>query len=378
MRKLLILAVMVAFAQIANAQQSTPESTAASLPAAATNSRQVYRVIDALNYGQCTPGGGTRRILCVSDGTNWVPVNTPLTKTDIGLSNADNTSDANKPVSTAQQTALDAKASTSALAAIATSGNYSDIVGRPTLATVATSGSYTDLTNKPTVENPLTFTAPLSRSSNTVNCLVASSIQAGCLSTTDWSAFNGKQTALGYTPLNPANNLSDVTAATARANLGLSTTANQADSTDKRYVTDAQRTVIQNTSGTNTGDETTATIISKLGLPVGVSLSAVQVITIADNGAGTNAAYTYTPSLAFNVLARFTCNDAQGCTITIAETNGFDNQSVVIVNAGTASVIVQDQSTVSETSGNFTVGQHDSISFRYSSDRYIEVSRSNN
>lgn len=33
------------------------------------------------------------------------------------------------------------------------------------------------------------------------------------------------------------------------------TTADVADSTDKRYVTDAQRTVIQNTSGTNTGDQ---------------------------------------------------------------------------------------------------------------------------
>lgn len=32
-----------------------------------------------------------------------------LTKTDVGLANVDNTSDANKPVSTAQQTALDAK-----------------------------------------------------------------------------------------------------------------------------------------------------------------------------------------------------------------------------------------------------------------------------
>lgn len=38
-----------------------------------------------------------------------------LTKADLGLGNADNTSDVNKPVSTAQQAALDAKADTSAL-----------------------------------------------------------------------------------------------------------------------------------------------------------------------------------------------------------------------------------------------------------------------
>lgn len=51
------------------------------------------------------------------------------------------------------------------------------------------------------------------------------------------------------------NNLSDLNnAATARINLGVSTTANIAASTNKNYVTDAQATVIGNTSGTNSGD----------------------------------------------------------------------------------------------------------------------------
>jgi hypothetical protein len=43
------------------------------------------------------------------------------------------------------------------------------------------------------------------------------------------------------------------------------TTADIADSTNKRYVTDANLITIGNQSGTNTGDETTATIKSKLG-----------------------------------------------------------------------------------------------------------------
>lgn len=43
------------------------------------------------------------------------------------------------------------------------------------------------------------------------------------------------------------------------------TTANINDSTNSRYVTDAQLTVIGNTSGTNTGDETQSSILSKLG-----------------------------------------------------------------------------------------------------------------
>jgi hypothetical protein len=43
------------------------------------------------------------------------------------------------------------------------------------------------------------------------------------------------------------------------------TTADIADSLNKRYVTDANLTVIGNTSGTNTGDETQSTIKTKLG-----------------------------------------------------------------------------------------------------------------
>jgi hypothetical protein len=43
------------------------------------------------------------------------------------------------------------------------------------------------------------------------------------------------------------------------------TTADIADSSNKRYVTDANLTVIGNTSNTNTGDETQASILSKLG-----------------------------------------------------------------------------------------------------------------
>jgi hypothetical protein len=44
------------------------------------------------------------------------------------------------------------------------------------------------------------------------------------------------------------------------------TTAEIADSSDKRYCTDAQKTVIGNTSNTNSGDETGTTIKTKLGI----------------------------------------------------------------------------------------------------------------
>lgn len=57
-------------------------------------------------------GGGGGTITSVNGQTGPAVV---LTKSNIGLSNVDNTSDANKPVSTAQQTALDLKADASAL-----------------------------------------------------------------------------------------------------------------------------------------------------------------------------------------------------------------------------------------------------------------------
>lgn len=76
-----------------------------------------------------------------------------VTKTQVGLANVDNTTDLAKPISTAQQTALDLKADASALASVATSGSYTDLSGTPSLATVATSGLYTDLTGTPTIPN---------------------------------------------------------------------------------------------------------------------------------------------------------------------------------------------------------------------------------
>ena len=56
-----------------------------------------------------------------------------LTKTDVGLGNVDNTSDAAKPISSATQTALNQKADTSSLSTVATSGSYSDLIDKPTI-----------------------------------------------------------------------------------------------------------------------------------------------------------------------------------------------------------------------------------------------------
>ena len=57
------------------------------------------------------------------------------------------------------------------------------------------------------------------------------------------------------------------------------TTADIADSTDKRYVTDAQLTVIGNTSGTNTGDQNLSGLVPYTGATANVDLGTYDLIT---------------------------------------------------------------------------------------------------
>ena len=66
----------------------------------------------------------------IYDGSEWV--NDTVAKGDIGLGNVDNTSDADKPVSTATQTALDAKADTSAVPTELNDLSDVTITGTPT------------------------------------------------------------------------------------------------------------------------------------------------------------------------------------------------------------------------------------------------------
>ena len=101
------------------------------------------------------PAGGATAGVTTFNGRNGavVPQSGDYSAALVGLGNVDNTSDADKPVSTAMQAALDLKANaadmTTALAAK---------VDTASLATVATSGSYNDLSDKPTI--PAAYTLP--------------------------------------------------------------------------------------------------------------------------------------------------------------------------------------------------------------------------
>jgi len=146
-------------------------------------------------------------------------------KTSLALNNVDNTSDANKPVSSAQQTALDAKQAT------------------------LVSG-----TNIKTVNN----TSLLGSGNISITSAVAWGGVTGTLSNqTDLqNALDGKvdenSSITGATKTKITYDAKGLVTAGADA-----TTADIASSTDKRYLTDAQLVVVGNTSGTNTGDNAT-------------------------------------------------------------------------------------------------------------------------
>jgi hypothetical protein len=146
-------------------------------------------------------------------------------KSSLALNNVDNTSDANKPVSSATQSALNAKQDTLVSGTNIKTVNGTSVLGSGNIAissAVAWGGVTGTLSNQTDLQTALDGKVD------------------------ENSAITGAtKTKITY----DAKGL-----VTAGAD---ATTADIASSTDKRYVTDANLTVIQNTSGTNTGDNAT-------------------------------------------------------------------------------------------------------------------------
>lgn len=113
---------------------------------------------------------------------------------------------------------------------------------------------------------------------------------------------------------------------------------------------------------------------SALNLPRLLQFSP-QVVTVPDDGAGTPALITITPS---SGDIQITCNDTNGCNVTMSETGAKNGASIHLVNMSANSCMFADTGGVSELAGTFTAGQYDTISMTYQSDRWVEDSRSNN
>ena len=132
--------------------------------------KSIFKSVNvALSSGDIKAG---QELVVVYDGTNFQAIGLAPTKAEVGLGNVDNTSDLNKPISTATQTALNGKENT------ITPGTTSQYFrGDKTFQTLDKSA--VGLSN---VDNTSDANKPVSTATQT--------------------ALNAKQDALGYTPPN--------------------------------------------------------------------------------------------------------------------------------------------------------------------------------
>jgi hypothetical protein len=193
-----------------------------------TSSTTNYPTVDAVNAGLLT------KEPAITSGTSseyWRGDKTfqTLDKNAIGLNNVDNTSDADKPISTLQATAI---------------GLKEDSSNKSTSTTDSAS------TTKFPVWSAIVSYFDISRIKTILGITTLSGINTG---DQDLTGLVVKNTAIvGATKTKITYDSKGLVTSGEDA-----TTADIADTLNKRYITDAQLTVISNTSGTNTGDNAT-------------------------------------------------------------------------------------------------------------------------
>lgn len=101
----------------------------------------------------------------------------------------------------------------------------------------------------------------------------------------------------------------------------------------------------------------------------GITRDRAQAFSIADDGAGTKAAGTLTPTMSY---VECTCSDANGCDVTLSETGAQEGQRLNVVNVSANACDFADSAAVFETpAGGISLGQYDSLDARYVGDRWV-------
>lgn len=191
--------------------------------------------------------------------------NVSVTATDVGLSNVDNTSDVNKPVSIAQQAALDLKVDENITITGATKTKITyDAKGLVTAGADATTADIADSSNKRYVTDAeLAVVSNVSgvNSGDETHTTIKTKLGAanvsvdGYLTAVDWNVFHNS--AMGswvptYRTVN-GHGLSTNVSVTAYdvglgavSNVDTTVTSNITDTTDRRFITDAELALVAN------------------------------------------------------------------------------------------------------------------------------------
>lgn len=221
-----------------------------------------------------------------------------LDKTAVGLSLIDNTSDLNKPVSTATQTALGLKATTSTLSAVATSGSYTDLLNKPTIPTIPVTSvasrtgdivlTKSDV-NLSSVDNTSDLSKPVSTATQTALNLKATT------STLSTVATSGSYADLLNKPVIPTVPVTSVASRTGdisltKADVGLTNVDNTSDTA--KPVSTATQTLLDAKLATSGLDTATASLVTTSSSATATAITAKVNTAIA----GTTNVYMLAPA----------------------------------------------------------------------------------
>jgi hypothetical protein len=231
---------------------------------------------------------GTTNTQTLTNKTLTSPViNTPtgITKSDVGLANVDNTTDANKPVSTATQTALDAKlalAGGTMTGAIAMGTNKITGLGAPTNANDAATKTYVD-----GVITSLVDGAPALL--DTLNELAAAINDDANYSTTLTTALGNKQDKVTNVSDTEIGYLDGVTSAI-QTQLNDKSTASKTETFTNKTISGADNTltvrIANDVSGLGTG------VATFLATPSSANLASA----LTDESGSSTVAFTNSPT----------------------------------------------------------------------------------
>jgi hypothetical protein len=209
-----------------------------------------------------------------------------LVKGDVGLGNVDNTSDANKPVSTAQQTALNLKANLASPTLTGTPAAPTATVGTNTTQIATTAFVNAEIANDATLKaNNLSDLASASTARTNLGLAIGSNVQAydaglqsisGLTTSANQMIYTTASDTYATTSITAAGRaiLDDADAAAQRTTLGLGTIATQA--ANSVTITGGSITGITDLAvadgGTGASDAGTAR--TNLGLTIGTNVQA--------------------------------------------------------------------------------------------------------